>query len=153
MKTNEKGEPFGHSGETAASIMSSMNKFVHHLRDEELECIEDAKGYHGGACDKENFQSRWSNVRYSRYVAAGQDKYDRIFHDHEADLVDDAIRPKQAMPLRDALVQTQALMEGVVKIATELNAAGHHYKTRNSSETWSGIILRDARWHRRVDHG
>ena len=60
-------------------------------------------------------------MRYSRYAAADQDKYDRIFHDHEADhLVDDAIQPKQAMPLRDALVQTQALVEGVVKIATEL---------------------------------
>jgi hypothetical protein len=34
MKTNEKGEPFGHSGETAALIMSCMNKFVRHLRDE-----------------------------------------------------------------------------------------------------------------------
>ena len=57
------------------------------------------------------------------------------------------------MPLRDALVQTQALMEGVVKIATELNAAGLYNKTRNSSETWSGIILHGARWHPRVDHG
>jgi hypothetical protein len=135
-KTNEKGGSFGHSGETAASIMSHMNRFVppwfvRCIRDEERECIEDAKGYRGGPCDRGNFQGRWSNVRYSRYVAADQDEYDRIFHDHKVDhLVDDAIQPEQAMPLRDALVQTQALMEGVVKVATELNVAGHHYKTR-----------------------
>jgi hypothetical protein len=58
------------------------------------------------------------------------------------------------MPLRDALVQTRALMKGVAGIATKLNTAGLHYKTRNSSETWwSGIVLPGAHRHFRVDHG
>ena len=86
-------------------------------------------------------------------MATSQDEYDRIFHGQEADsLVDDAIQPDQAMPLRDALTQTQALMEGVGRIATELNAAGHHYEARNSSETWSGIPRYGAHWHLEVDH-
>ena len=34
-----------------------------------------------------------------------------------------------------------------------MNTAGLHYKTRNSSETWSGIVLPGARRHLRVDHG
>ena len=94
------GEPFGHSGETAASIMSYMNKFVRLLRDEELECVEYAKGYRGGPCDRENFQGRWSNVGYNRYVAAGQDEYDRIFHDHKAAHPQpvDSLRPRSSVP-------------------------------------------------------
>ena len=48
MKTNEKGEPFEDPGETAASIMSSMNRAIRHLRDEKREYIENTKGVHGG---------------------------------------------------------------------------------------------------------
>jgi hypothetical protein len=87
-------------------------------------------------------------------VAARQDQFDWIFHDHGAErLVDDAIQPRQAMPLRDAWAATRALMKGVAEIATTLNAAGLHYKTRNSSVTWSGIVLPGARRYVRVDHG
>jgi len=148
-KTNEEGEPFGHSGETAASIMGHMNRYMCIRRDEERERIEDT----GGPCDRENFQDDWSNERYTHSVATSQDEFDRIFHGQEADsLVDDAIQPDGATPPRDALTQTQALMEGVRRIATELNAAGHHYEARNSSETWSGIPRYGARWHLKVDH-
>jgi hypothetical protein len=55
-------------------------------------------------------------------------------------LVDDAIQPKAAMPLRDAGVQTRALVKGVAEIAAKLNAAGFHYKAHNRSP-------------RRLDHG
>jgi hypothetical protein len=127
MKTNEKGEPFEDPGETAASMMGSMNRVIRHLRDEKREYIEKTKGLHGGACFKENFQWNWSNVRYDRHVAARQDRFDWIFYDHGADhLVDDAIQPRQAMPLRDAWVQTRALVKGVAEIATTLNAADLH---------------------------
>jgi hypothetical protein len=34
-----------------------------------------------------------------------------------------------------------------------LNAAGLHYKTRSSSETWSGIVLSGAHRHLRMNHG
>jgi hypothetical protein len=42
MKTNEKGEPFEDPGETAASMMGSMNRVIRHLRDEKREYIEHA---------------------------------------------------------------------------------------------------------------
>jgi hypothetical protein len=45
------------------------------------------------------------------------------------------------MPLRDAWVQTRALVKGVAGIATKLNTAGFHYKAHSSSRTW------------RLDHG
>ena len=65
MKTNEKGEPFFEDpGETAASMMGSMNRVIRHLRDQRREYIETTKGLHGGACFKENFQGNWSNVKY-----------------------------------------------------------------------------------------
>jgi hypothetical protein len=70
-------------------------------------------------------------------VAAAQDTYDWILCDQRADhLIDDAIQPGAAMPLRDAWVQTRALVKGVAEIATKLNTAGLHYKARNSSRTW-----------------
>ena len=106
-KTNEKGETFGHSGETAASIMGHMNRYMCNRCDEERERIEDTTG---GPCDRENFQGDWSNERYTHSVARSQDEFDRTFHSQEADsLVDDAIQPnKQAMPLRDAWAQPNA---------------------------------------------
>jgi hypothetical protein len=114
MKANEKGEPFEDPGETAASMMGSMNRVVRHLRDQRREYLEATKGPHGGPIFKENFQCIWSSVRYGRHVAARQDKFDWIFHGHRADhLVDDAIQPQQAMPLRGAWAQTRALVKGV----------------------------------------
>jgi hypothetical protein len=123
-------------------MMGSMNRVIRHLRDRRREYLETTKGLHGGPIFKENFQCNWSNVRYDRRVAARQDEFDWIFYDHRADhLVDDAIQPGQAMPLRDTWAQTRALVKGVAEIATTLNAAGLHYETRSSSETWSGIVL------------
>ena len=148
-KTNEEGGLFGHSGETTESIMGHMNRYMHIRRDEERERIEKT----GGPCDRESFLDDWSRERYTHSVAKSQDEFDRTFHSQEADsLVDDAIQPDQAMPLRDALTQTQALVEGVGRIAIELNAAGHYYKGHNSSETRSGISRYGACWHRTVDH-
>jgi hypothetical protein len=131
MKTNEKGEPFEDPGppvgETAAEMMGSMNRVIRYIRDQRREYIEATKGLHGGACFKENFQGNWSNVKYDRYVAAAQDSYDWILYDQRADhLIDDAIQPDAAMPLRDAWTQTRALVKGVAEIATKLNAAGFH---------------------------
>ena len=136
MKTNEKGEPFEDPGKTVASMMASLNRVIRHLRDQKREYLYSTRGPHGGPASKENFQRIWSSVRYDRHVAAHQDQFDRIFHDNGADrLVDDAIQPQQAMPLRDAWPATRALVKGVAEIATKLNAADLHYKTRSSSVT------------------
>ena len=139
MKTNEKGEPFEDPGETAASMMGSMNRVIRHLRDQRREYLETTKGLHGGPIFKENFQYIWSNVRYDRHVAARQDRFDWIFYDHRADhLVDDAIQPGQAMPLRDAWAQTRALVKGVAEIATTLNAADL-FTTRRATVARPGV--------------
>jgi hypothetical protein len=74
MKTNEKGEPHEDPGETAASMMGSMNRVIRHLRDQRREYLETTKGLHGGPIFKENFQYIWSSVRYDRHVAARQDR-------------------------------------------------------------------------------
>ena len=67
-------------------------------------------------------------------MAAAQGRYDWVLYDHRADhLVDDAIQPRAAMPLRGARVQTRALVKGVAEIAAKLNAAGFHYKAHNMS--------------------
>jgi hypothetical protein len=141
MKTNEKGEPFEDPGppvgETAAEMMGSMNRVMRYIRDQRREYIETTKGLHGGPCFKENFQGNWSNVRYDRYVAAAQDRYDWILYDQRADhLVDDAIQPCPS----GTLGCKHALVKGVAEIATKLNAAGFHYKAHNRSP-------------RRLDHG
>ena len=87
--------------------MGHMNRYMRIRCDEERERIKKT----GGPCDRENFQDDWSSERYTHSVAKSQDEFDRTFRSQEADsLVDDAIQPDQAMPLRDALAQTQALM-------------------------------------------
>jgi hypothetical protein len=89
MKTNEWGEPLEGPGppvgETAAEMMGTMNRAIRHLRDQRREYLETTEGLHGGPCFKEDFQGNWSNVKYSRYVAADQDTYDWILRDHGAD--------------------------------------------------------------------
>ena len=70
-------------------------------------------------------------------MAAAQDTYDWILCDQRADhLVDDAIQPGAATPVRDDWVQTRALVQGVAEIATKLNTTSFHYKARNMSRAW-----------------
>jgi hypothetical protein len=124
-------------GETAAEMMGTMNRVIRHLCDQRQEYLETTEGLPGGACFKEDFQGNWSNVKYSRHVAANQDTYDQILRDQGADhLVDSAIQPGVATPAQDAWAQTRALVKGVAEIATKLNTAGFHYKARNRSRTW-----------------
>jgi hypothetical protein len=40
MKTNEKGEPFEDPGETAASMMGSMNRVIRHLHVQRREYLD-----------------------------------------------------------------------------------------------------------------
>jgi hypothetical protein len=71
-------------------------------------------------------------------VAARQDTFDRILRgaDH---LIASATPSGAAKSERDeeaTCEQTQALMQGVVDIATELDGAGFRYKARNRSKAW-----------------
>jgi hypothetical protein len=107
------------------------------VRDQRREYLETTEGLHGGPCFKEDFQGNWSNVKYSRYMAADQDTYDWILRDQGADrLIESAIQPGVATPARDAWAQTRALVQGVAEIATKLSTAGFHYKARNRSRAW-----------------
>jgi hypothetical protein len=79
-------------------------------------------------------------VEYDRHVhvVARQDTFDRTLQgaDH---LIASATPSGAATSERDeeaAWEQTQALMQGVVNIATELSEAGFHYKARNRSKAW-----------------
>jgi hypothetical protein len=116
--------------------MGTMNKIIRHLRDQGREYLETTEGLHGGPCFKESFQWNWSNVKYSRYVAADQDTFDWTLQGADR-LIASATRPGAATSEREeeaALVQiTQALVQGVAAIATKLSEAGFHYKARNRS--------------------
>jgi hypothetical protein len=109
-----------------AEMMGTMNMALHNLRDPGQEALEADDCPNGGPCHKESSsQWNWPNVEYSRHVAARQDAFDRILQgaDH---LIASAIPPGATKSERDgeaAWAQTQARMQGVVDIATELGEA------------------------------
>jgi hypothetical protein len=88
---------------------------------------------------------RWSNVEYDRYVAARQNTFDRVFEGADL-LITNATPSGSAESERDekaAWEQTQALMQGVIDLASELNKADLRYQTRNRSKVWK----LDAGWY------
>jgi hypothetical protein len=62
--------------ETAPEMMHTMNRVLRNFRDQKLMEIETRNK---GPCHEECFVRRWSNVEYSRHVAARQNTFDRIF--------------------------------------------------------------------------
>jgi hypothetical protein len=142
--TREKGEiadvegEFPSVGETAAEMMGTMNMVLRNLRDQGQEDLEVGGGLNGGPCHKESFLWNWSNVEYSRHVAARQDTLDRIFEGADR-LIANATPSGAAESERDEEAtwkQTQVLMQGVVDLAAELGEAGFRYQARNRSKTW-----------------
>ena len=149
--TCEKGETvdvegeFPSVGETAAEVMGTMNMVLRNPRDQVQGALEVDDGLNGAPCHEESFQWNWSNVEYSRHVAEWlRGKTPLIGSFTERITSSPAHTPSGATKSeRDeeaAWEQTQALMQGVVDIATELGGAGFRYKARNRS------IIRPGSW-------
>jgi hypothetical protein len=131
----EVEEEFPPVGDTAPEMMHTMNTVLRNLRDQELMDIETNDE---GPCHKECFLWRWSNVEYSRHVAARQNTFDRIFEGADR-LIADGTPSGTADSERDekaAWEQTQVLMQGVVDLSDELDEADFQYQARNRSKAW-----------------
>jgi hypothetical protein len=147
--TREKGEiadvevEFPSIGETAAEMMDTMNMVLRNLRDQGQEDLETDDGLNEGPCHEESFLWSWSNVEYSRHVAARQDTFDRIFEgaDH---LIANATPSGTAGLERDEEAtweQTQVLIQGTFDLADKLSEAGFRYKARHRSRTCENWTL------------
>jgi hypothetical protein len=124
-------------GETAPDMVRTVNMVLRNARDQELMDMHiETSGK--GPCHEECFLRRWSNVEYSRHVAARQNTFDRIFEGADL-LITNATPSGTAEPERDekaAWEQIQVLMQGVVDLAGELDKADFLYQARNRSKAW-----------------